>query len=86
MRRRRRPKKLAFERPETGGGENVKIAEMRNQSAADLEAARERAMSDLQAEVADIVVGAAERVVEANLDAEAQTRLIENYIDQVGSD
>ena len=62
------------------------IAEMRSQAAADLEAARERAMSDLQAEVADIVVGAAERVVEANLDAEAQTRLIENYIDQVGSD
>ena len=62
------------------------IADMRSQAAADLEAARERAMSDLQAEVADIVVGAAERVVEANLDAEAQTRLIENYIDQVGSD
>ena len=62
------------------------IADMRSQAAADLEAARERAMSDLQAEVADIGVGAAERVVEANLDAEAQTRLIENYIDQVGSD
>ena len=26
------------------------------------------------------------RVVEANLDAEAQTRLIENYINQVGSE
>ncbi len=61
------------------------IAEMRTQAAADLEAARDRAMSDLQAEVADIVVGAAERVVEANLDAEAQAQLIENYINQVGS-
>tara|TARA_B100000700_G_C14855023_1_gene765845 strand:+ start:30 stop:764 length:735 start_codon:yes stop_codon:yes gene_type:complete len=61
------------------------ISEMRTQAAADIEAARERAMSDLQTEVADIVVGAAERVVEANLDAEAQARLIENYIDQVGS-
>jgi F-type H+-transporting ATPase subunit b len=62
------------------------IAEMRTQASADLEAARERAMGDLQAEVADIVVGAAERVVEANLDAEAQTRLIENYINQIGSE
>ncbi len=62
------------------------IAEMRTQASVDLEAARERAMGDLQAEVADIVVGAAERVVEANLDAEAQTRLIENYINQIGSE
>ncbi len=62
------------------------IADMRTQAALDFDAARERAMGDLQAEVSDIVVGAAERVVEANLDAEAQTRLIENYINQVGSE
>lgn len=62
------------------------IAEMRTQASVDLEVARERAMGDLQAEVADIVVGAAERVVEANLDTEAQTRLIENYINQIGSE
>ncbi|MGI9625081.1 MAG: F0F1 ATP synthase subunit B, partial [Acidimicrobiales bacterium] len=61
------------------------IAEMRAQAAADVEAARDRAMGDLQAEVSDIVVGAAERVVEANLDREAQSQLIENYINQVGS-
>lgn len=61
------------------------IADMRTQAAADAEAARSRAMDDLQAEVSDIVVGAAERVVEANLDRDAQTQLIENYINQVGS-
>ncbi len=61
------------------------IAEMRTQAAADVEVARGRAMTDLQAEVSDIVVGAAERVVEANLDRDAQTQLIENYINQVGS-
>ncbi|MFV2039995.1 MAG: F0F1 ATP synthase subunit B, partial [Acidimicrobiales bacterium] len=61
------------------------IAEMRVQAAADVQSARDRAMEDLQAEVADIVVGAAERVVEANLDREAQTQLIENYINEVGS-
>ena len=41
-------------------------------------------MGDLQSEVSEIVV-VVERVVEANLDAEAQARLIENYINQVGS-
>ncbi len=61
------------------------IAEMRTQAAADVEVARGRAMADLQAEVSDIVVGAAERVVEANLDRDAQTQLIENYITSVGS-
>ncbi|MBT95141.1 MAG: ATP synthase F0 subunit B [Acidimicrobiaceae bacterium] len=61
------------------------IAEMKEQAAADIDAARERAMGDLQSEVSEIVVGAAERVVEANLDAQAQARLIENYINQVGS-
>jgi F-type H+-transporting ATPase subunit b len=58
---------------------------MKAQAASEIEAARERAMGDRQSEVADIVVGAAERVVEANLDAEAQARLIDNYINQVGS-
>ena len=63
----------------------AEIAEMKEQAAADIDTARERAMGDLQSEVSEIVVGAAERVVEANLDAEAQARLIENYINQVGS-
>mgnify|MGYP005696546067 FL=1 len=63
----------------------AEIAEMKEHAAADIDTARERAMGDLQSEVSEIVVGAAERVVEANLDAEAQARLIENYINQVGS-
>ncbi len=61
------------------------IAELRVNAAADVEVARGRAMADLQTEVSDIVVGAAERVVEANLDRDAQVQLIENYINQVGS-
>ncbi len=61
------------------------IAEMRAQAAAEIEAARGRAMADLQSEVADIVVGAAEQVVQAELDHTAHQRLIENYINQVGS-
>lgn len=61
------------------------VAEMRAQSAAEVEAARSRAMADLQAEVADIVVSAAEQVVQAELDRSTHQRLIEDYINQVGS-
>ena len=61
------------------------VAEMRRRADADIAAARERALGDLQGDVSEIVVGAAERVVEQNLDANAQRQLIENYINSVGS-
>lgn len=60
------------------------IAEMRRQADADVAASRQRALADLQGEVSEIVVGAAERVVEANLDTNAQRQLIDNYIASVG--
>ena len=50
---------------------------------ADVEAQKAQAIADLRAEVAGIALGAAERVVQSNLDAEAQTRLIDAYIDEV---
>lgn len=61
------------------------IAEMRRRADAEVAAARQRALGDLQEEVNDIVVGAAERVVEQNLDRNAQRQLIENYISSVGN-
>lgn len=61
------------------------IAEMRRRADADVVTARQRALSDLQGEVNQIVVGAAERVVEANLDPETQRQLIDSYIASVGS-
>ena len=61
------------------------IAEMRVSAQAEAEGARTRAMAELQSEVSDIVVGAAERVVQANLDRDAQAQLIEDYITSVGS-
>ena len=61
------------------------VAEMRRRADADIAAARERALGDLQGDVNEIVVGAAERVVEQNLDRDAQRALIENYINSVGS-
>ncbi len=61
------------------------VAEMRRRADAEIAAARQRALGDLQGDVNEIVVGAAERVVEQNLDRNAQRQLIENYISSVGN-
>lgn len=61
------------------------VAELRQRAAADIEAAKEQAIADLRGEVAAIAIGAAERVVERNLDAETNTALVESYINQVGA-
>jgi len=64
------------------GGE---IAEHRARAAEDIRLATERAMAELQGRVAELSIELAEKVVEHNLDRDTQTRLIENYINQVGS-
>lgn len=61
------------------------IAEMRQRAAADVDAMKSQVMADLQHEVAQIAIGAAEVVVEKNLDQATQVQLVENYIAQVGS-
>ena len=42
-------------------------------------------MAELRAEVAELSIELAEKVVEHNLDRDTQIALIESYIDQVGS-
>ena len=42
-------------------------------------------MAELQGRVAELSIELAEKVVERNLDHDTQIRLIENYINQVGS-
>ena len=59
------------------------IAEMREKAAADVESQKAQAIADLRAEVSGIALGAAERVVQSSLDADAQARLIDAYIDEV---
>jgi F-type H+-transporting ATPase subunit b len=61
------------------------IAELRARAAADVEAAKSSALADLRAEVANLAIGAAETIVQKNLDHETQLQLVENYIRQVGS-
>ncbi len=61
------------------------IADMRTRAAADIEAAKVQAIADLRGEVAALAIGAAEQVVERNLDRDTNVALIESYINQVGA-
>ncbi|MFN0088706.1 MAG: F0F1 ATP synthase subunit B [Acidimicrobiales bacterium] len=63
----------------------VDIAELRQRAAADVEASKAQALADVRGEVAALALGAAELVVERNLDASTQAQLIENYINTVGA-
>lgn len=64
---------------------NEELAAARAQAQADIDAAKAQAMSELRGEVATIAIGAAESVVGANLDRDAQTRLVEDYINRVST-
>lgn len=62
---------------------NDELAQARATAQADIDAAKGRAMDELRAEVSEIAIGAAESVVGANLDRNAQIQLIEDYINRV---
>jgi F-type H+-transporting ATPase subunit b len=61
----------------------TELAEMRTRAQADIETAKINAIADLRGEVAALAVGAAEVIVQRNLDAAAQTELVESYINTV---
>jgi len=61
------------------------IAEKRTAAEAEIVAAQDRALQEMRGQVTALAVGAAERIVESNLDAAAQTQLVDNFIDRVGS-
>jgi F-type H+-transporting ATPase subunit b len=63
----------------------AELAETRARAAADIESAKAQATADLRGELATLAVGAASAVVNKNLDPAAQTQLIEDYINQVGT-
>ena len=60
-------------------------AEIRNRAQEDIRLAQERALADLRAQVSDLSIELAEKVVERNLDRDTQVALIENYINSVGN-
>lgn len=59
--------------------------ELRQRNAEQLEAERVRVLGELRGQVAVLAVDAAERVVRANLDTEANRRLVEDYISNLSS-
>jgi F-type H+-transporting ATPase subunit b len=63
----------------------AELAAMRERAAADVEAAKAQAVADLRREVTTLAVGAAEVIVQRNLDRPTQEQLVENYIAQVAS-
>jgi F-type H+-transporting ATPase subunit b len=64
---------------------DAEVAEMRQRAQADIESAKQQAIADLTDEVASLAIGAAEVVVERSLDRDTQVRLVEQYINQVGT-
>ena len=65
--------------------EAAKVAELRQRNAEAIAGERDRVMGDIQGQVAALAIELAEKVVGSNLDREANTRLIEDYINSVGA-
>jgi F-type H+-transporting ATPase subunit b len=63
----------------------TELGEVRARAVADIESAKAQAVSDLRGELAQLAIGAAETVVQHNLDEATQTQLIEDYINQVAA-
>jgi F-type H+-transporting ATPase subunit b len=61
------------------------LAELRTRAVADIEAAKTQAMTDLRSEVAQLAIGAAETIVQRNLDADTQAQLVDDYINQIAA-
>jgi F-type H+-transporting ATPase subunit b len=64
----------------------AEAADIRERAQEDIRLAQDRAVSDLRAQVADLSIGLAEKVVERNLDRDTQIALIESYINSVGNE
>ncbi len=64
---------------------DAELAERKAQAEADLAAARERALAETRSQLAGLAVGAAERIVEDSLDEARYAKLVDNFIDRVGS-
>jgi F-type H+-transporting ATPase subunit b len=63
----------------------AEVVDVRAKAMADIESLKSRSSSDLQGSVAALAIGAAEKVVDKNLDDDTQQSLIEQFIAQVGA-
>lgn len=63
----------------------AELAEMRQRAQADIEGQKAQATTELRGDLAQLAIGAAETVLQRNLDAASQQQLVEDYIDQVAA-
>jgi F-type H+-transporting ATPase subunit b len=63
----------------------TEAAEIRDRAQADISTQQERAMAELRTDVTQLSIDLAERIVEHNLDRDTQQRLVDSFINQVGS-
>jgi F-type H+-transporting ATPase subunit b len=59
---------------------------MRERAASEIDAEKSRALADLRAEVADLALAAAGKVVRETMTGDRQRRLVEEFLDEGGSD
>jgi F-type H+-transporting ATPase subunit b len=59
---------------------------MRERAASEIESEKVKALSDLRAEVADLALAAAGKVLNESMTGDRQRRLVEEFLDDVGSD
>jgi len=63
----------------------AEVNELRERTRSEIDAAQQRAIADLRTQVSELAIGAAEVVVQKNLDRDTNRALVERYIEQVGT-
>lgn len=63
----------------------AEVNELRDRTRSEIDAAQQRAVADLRTQVSELAIGAAEVVVQKNLDRDTNRALVERYIEQVGT-
>ena len=63
----------------------AEVNELRERNRQEIDAAQHRAIADLRSQVSELAIGAAEIVVQKNLDHDTNRALVERYIEQVGT-
>ena len=56
---------------------------MQEQAQAEIEREKQGALDELRTEVADLAIQAAEKILQENLDAQRQHRLVDSFIDEI---
>jgi F-type H+-transporting ATPase subunit b len=64
---------------------DAEVAELRQRNAADLQAAQERAIAQLQSQVRGLALELAEKVIGANLDRDRNLTLVDQYIAELNA-